>query len=360
MCFARKKRLRRGDVPNGLKFIFLERKLNVCYKKNKCKKIIDFFLGARRRQSLMNDPQRTRSDLLSTEDHAAVFEEIRYVISLMDPMYDFLTFASVQADVIRLFQGDFPGYRACNTRYHDLEHTMAVTLAVVRLLHGAFVRGISFSSHELTLGVICAFFHDAGLIQTENDLEGSGAKYTANHEERSIDFMRGYFAAKNFSRQDLDDCAAIITSTKLSVVPADIEFRNESIRMLGNILGSADLLAQMADRKYLEKLLLLFQEFNEAGLPGFNSELELLRKTEDFYERVVQKRLCHDFNDIGRYMRDHFRTRWQIDTDLYRESVQRNIQYLQTVIAECKDHRQCGQYLETLRRNHMSGKSNCR
>jgi len=308
----------------------------------------------------MNEPRRTFSDLLSAEDSAAVFEEIRYLIFLMDPVYDFMTFASVQADVIRLFQGDFPGYRACNTRYHDLEHTMAVTLAVFRLLHGAFVRGISFSSHELTLALICALFHDVGLIQTDTDLEGSGAKYTANHEERSIEFTRRYLGAKNFSRQDLDDCAAIITCTKLSKVPADIAFRHETVRMLGNILGSADLLAQMADRKYLEKLLLLFQEFDEAGLPGFNSELELLRKTEEFYERVVQKRLRQDFDDVDRYMRDHFRTRWQVDADLYRDSVRRNIQYLQTVIAECKDHRQCGQYLETLRRNDLNGKADCR
>ena len=308
----------------------------------------------------MNEPRRTSSDLLSTEDSAAVFEEIRHLIFLMDSKYDFLNFDSLQADVIRLFQGDFPGYRACNTRYHDLEHTLAVTLAVFRLLHGAFVRGVSLSAHELTLGLICSLLHDSGLIQTDTDLEGSGAKYTANHEERSIEFMRGYLGAKNFSRQDFDDCAAIITCTKLSMVPADIAFRNESVRMLGNILGSADLLAQMADRKYLEKLLLLFQEFDEAGLPGFNSELELLRKTEDFYEHVVQKRLRRDFDDVGRYMRDHFRTRWQIDADLYRESIQRNIAYLQTVIAECADHRQCGDYLETLRRNDANGKPDCR
>ncbi len=55
------------------------------------------------------------------------------------------------------------------------------------------------------------------------------------------------------------------------------------------MLGSADLLGQMSDRAYLEKLLFLYKEFREAGIPGFNTEFDIIRKTVDFYEITVQR-----------------------------------------------------------------------
>ena len=39
-------------------------------------------------------------------------------------------------DVKALFAGRFPGYLPCDTLYHDLRHTLDMTLAMVRLLDG--------------------------------------------------------------------------------------------------------------------------------------------------------------------------------------------------------------------------------
>ena len=63
-------------------------------------------------------------------------------------------------------------------------------------------------------------------------------------------------------------------------------------------MGSADLLAQLADRLYLEKLLLLFMEFEEARLPEFETALELLQKTADFYDSVARKRLDEQLGGV--------------------------------------------------------------
>jgi len=118
--------------------------------------------------------------------------------------------------------------------------------------------------------------------------------------------------------------------------------------MLGKIVGSADLLGQMADRCYLEKLLLLYKEFEEAKLPGFDSELDLLQKTETFYESVAQKRLKNDFSGIAASLRLHFKVRWNEDRDLYLEAIENNIDYLKGLTLRCRDNYTC--YLKNLRR----------
>ena len=185
-------------------------------------------------------------------------------------------------------------------------------------------------------------------------MNGTGAKYTIGHEERSIEFMKEYLSSKDFSSQDTEDCSHLIQSTILSFPVKDIPFRSKEIETLGKIVGSADLLAQIADRNYLEKLFLLFKEFEEANIPEFSSELELLQKTEGFYAYVAQKRLSEDLGGISAPMLSHFKYRWNINKDLYEESISRNIEYLKSVVTECEDSFQC--YLDKLRRMDISKK----
>ena len=62
-------------------------------------------------------------------------------------------------DVVRLYRGEYPGYRACDTQYHDLQHVLEVTLAMARLLDG-YERtrgdGPHIDRELFQLGVICA------------------------------------------------------------------------------------------------------------------------------------------------------------------------------------------------------------
>jgi hypothetical protein len=62
-----------------------------------------------------------------------------------------------------------------------------------------------------------------------------------------------------------------------------VTYPSANIEIMGKMLGTADLLGQMADRLYLEKLIPLFHEFEEGKVPGFESELNLLRKPTNFY-----------------------------------------------------------------------------
>lgn len=276
-------------------------------------------------------------DLTDVSNPLTVLKEIDHIASMMSADFDATDIEMVYFDIISLFRGHYPGFQASNTKYHDLEHTIAVALAAIRLMHGCFLAGIPFSHEQIFLGMCAALAHDAGLIQTVDDREGSGAKYTVGHEQRSIDFVHGYLSERHYDSQDIEDCSQMIRCTDLNVSLQQLSIRNQGIELLCKIVGSADLLAQIADRNYLEKLLLLFQEFKEAGLPDMASEFDLLKNTENFYQNVAKKRLEDDFADVARYMVNHFEQRYGVKRDLYKESIKNNLAYLRSVLAKSDD-----------------------
>jgi hypothetical protein len=287
----------------------------------------------------MNKKDIKLYDLIDYQDSTAVLKEITHIIFLLKSESIAAQFQSVYDDILKLFQGDYPGYRASNTKYHNLEHTLMVTLATARLTHGCVEGGIHFTSDTILLGLLASLFHDSGLIQTEYDRKGTGAKYTIGHEHRSAAFMRMNLSLKNFSKEQMDACEHLIACTNLNIYITDIPFHSQELETMGKIVASADLLGQMADRHYLEKLILLFKEFEEAGIPGFASEGELIEKTEGFYRNVAKKRLSRDLDNIAAYMKHHFRRRWDIDRNLYADSIRKNISYLKSVLSQGKKNK---------------------
>lgn len=269
------------------------------------------------------------------------FTEIKNILSLIDPTLDFPQLEIIYKDVISLFKGEYPGYRASNTQYHDLEHTCAVTLAAARLMHGLHVQNQKFTSRVIRLGIIAALFHDTGFIQTTEESEGTGARFTIGHEDRSVALMEKYLADKGFKADETSDCGDIIKCTILSLPLTNIPFRSDEVRTMGKILGSADLIAQMADMNYLEKLPLLFLEFEEAGMPGIDTPLQLFKNTEEFYRSVVKKRLADEMDNVASAALYHFQKRWGIERDLYAESIINNIKYMKEVNQSCAENYQC-------------------
>ncbi|WP_316896420.1 HD domain-containing protein [Pseudodesulfovibrio indicus] len=273
-------------------------------------------------------------DCLDPLDSECVRRETEDVLREFFPDYDGALFRKAFEDVEQLFNGRYPGFRASNTRYHNFEHTCSVVLAMVRLIYGGMVRGDAFTEHDCRKGLLSALFHDVGLIQDVDDTQGTGAKHTVGHEERSIQFMRCDLEGQ-LSEEDVDDIADCIRCTILAMSPSKVAFRTEAMRKMGYFLGSADLLAQIADRYYLEKLLLLFEEFQEAKLPGYDNAFDLVLKTRNFYQDVARKRLDNEFRGVDSNMLYYFSKRRGIDKDLYRVAIERNLSYLDKILAEC-------------------------
>ncbi|MGO9620292.1 MAG: hypothetical protein ACLPT6_02665 [Desulfobaccales bacterium] len=275
-------------------------------------------------------------DLVPMGNPQEVLEEVKKIVHLMYPLFNFTPVQAVFKDVVKLFRGEYPGYRACNTWYHDLKHTTDCLLAMARLIHGGFVQGTVMAEKDAALGLIAALLHDTGYIQTAADDDGTGAKYTMVHVERSIEFIKIYFAQHGYSSEDFLFCRNCLKCTGLEVKIGGLEFISRNNETLGQMLGTADLLGQMADLTYLEKLPFLYLEYQEGGVPGFADELDLLQKTPAFWE-FTQKRLAGELGGVDRLMRDHFRVRWGIDQDLDREIVERNIAYLQFILVNHGD-----------------------
>lgn len=282
---------------------------------------------------------------LHIHDVKGLDDEVRTIITMVHPDFDFTFYTRAFADTVRTFIGDYKGYQASNTAYHDMTHTLSVLLATARLLHGVHLSRSPISKRGMELALVCALFHDIGYIMTEDDSGGTGAKYTFTHVDRGIEFMKTYFAEHDRPNEDMRDAEAIIRTTDLATPVADIPYATGEVRLLAKIAGTTDLLAQMSDELYPEKLGNLYAEFEEAEVPGFDSEYELVSATAAFAS-VMDQRLQNDLEDVSSCMSAHFLARWGTELDIYRRFIAKNISFLDDIV---KEHGQ--NYRTRLKRN---------
>jgi hypothetical protein len=261
----------------------------------------------------------------------SMIAEVVKIVQLMMPDFDFSRVMMVYQDISKLFEGNFIGYRLCNTRYHDLRHTEDCTLEFARIMHGAFLNGKTLSVEGINLGLISALMHDTGYIQKVWDAQGTGAKYTRTHVERSVEFTKRYFSIKGYPVSDYTYCKNCLYCTGLSVKINSIQFISAENELMGKILGVADLIGQMSDWNYLEKLPSLYCEYQEGHVAGYETEFDLIKETPRFWQ-FSQARFANELGSVDRYLKDHFRVRWGIDRDLDREAIEFNMSRLNYIL----------------------------
>ncbi|VTR68849.1 conserved hypothetical protein [Desulfosarcina cetonica] len=232
---------------------------------------------------------------------------------------------------VALYQGAWAGIKGCNTDYHDLKHVTDCYLALVRLLHGACETGVTVTARQVHQVLVAALLHDSGYLQYGEDSVGTGAKFTLSHVRRSMDFLERYHDRFDLRPSEVHACMTMIHSTDLNGALAGIPFPDSATKWLGKMLAGADVLAQLADRTYLEKLLFLYFELEEARLPEYRDELDLLQQSIHFYQRI-NARLKNQLGAPDRFMRHHFKARWDIDEDLYRRAIDNQRRYLRQVL----------------------------
>ena len=272
------------------------------------------------------------STLIQSHTPTAVWSEIRLLLSMAYPTFDSTRVYNAYINTARLYNGRYPGYRSCNTRYHDFSHASETCLTLTRIIHGAQITGRTFSHQDITISLIAALLHDAGFIQTTDDVEGTGAKYTATHVARSESFLAQHAETYALSAEDVVNGRAMILYTDLAIPMESIETSTADVKELGEMLGAADLLAQMADRYYLEKLRYLYDEFEEADLGNYDSPTDMLHKTISFFG-IVDERLANISEKLDNYLVHHFRKRWQIEHNLYTQAIDNHHAYLEKILA---------------------------
>ena len=270
------------------------------------------------------------NSLFSNADPKIVWAKAVDIIKLINPAYDFTVAQTSFDDVVRMFRGNYPGYCQIKTLYHNLHHTMDVFLCAVRLMHGVHLSGTKLSDKELTMIMMAALMHDIGYAQRTGEDTGTGAQYTLTHVGRGIKFMQRYIIQQDFPPDLAGPLKFIIRCTDPAENIPDMDFPDERTRMLGQIVCSADLAGQMADRTYLEKLLFLYLEFEEAHFGNYQSVHDMLSKTQDFYEKIHHK-LDVDLGGLYTKLAIHFKDRYGVERNYYQESIEKNITYLTSI-----------------------------
>ncbi len=283
------------------------------------------------------------SNSVDVTDPDVVASTVLAILGDRYPGYGFEPVATLFADLARLYRGQYPGFSACDLGYHNLQHVLDVTLAMARLIdgHDGTENGCGRLGPDLALaGIAAALFHDSGYIRRSRDSRNSnGAAYTRVHVSRSARFLNDYLPAVGLGHLTAT-CTTIVHFTGYEIDPADIRVANLRERRLGELLGTADLIAQMADADYARKCREhLFEEFRVGGLAGehttqypgatiFRSPDHLLELTPAFIRNAIDTRLVKQFGGVFRYAAAHFQGR-----DLYMDAIEENYRALETQLA---------------------------
>jgi hypothetical protein len=250
---------------------------------------------------------------VATNDPTAVEVEVQKAYLAMFPDGDRLFVPRAFGWVMECFTGHYPDYQAVDTKYHDFEHTLQGTLCLARLLHGrhrAAARPV-LTQRLFELGIIAILLHDTGYLKKRDDLEGTGAKYTATHVNRSAEFAHRLLREKGYSGEDIKAVQNMIRCTGVDAMLNKIPFQSELEKIVGHALGTADLLGQMAAADYVEKLPVLYAEFAEAArfdkghtdfISKFGGPDDLMQSTPDFWQSFVLPRLEREFAGLHHFL----------------------------------------------------------
>jgi hypothetical protein len=184
--------------------------------------------------------------------------------------------------------------------YHNVEHTMLVTLAGHDIFKGRALLKPSTPADYSNFIVAC-LTHDIGYVRgivkgDEDDgyvVDETGRKVSLPrgssdaalapyHVERSKLFVLDRIAP--VEELDATRIARAIGSTRFPYsLPTDAE---EEVDEEGSLLRAADLIGQLGDPHYLRKANALYYEFEEIGLNkqlGYGSPTDLVDKYPQFY-----------------------------------------------------------------------------
>jgi len=190
--------------------------------------------------------------------------------------------------------------------YHDMNHTIMVTLVGQEILRGKHTREGGVTPRDWLHFMISLLCHDIGYVRgvCRGDREGhyvcnekgdlvaieagaTDASLTPYHVTRSKLFVRERFGKARLIHIDTLEIEANIEHTRFPV-PEDEQ--HISTADYPGLLRAADLIGQLADIDYLRKTAALFAEFQETGANkklGFQSADDLRAAYPAFFWKAV-------------------------------------------------------------------------
>src|SRR5262249_25537010 len=163
--------------------------------------------------------------------------------------------------------------------YHNVEHSMLVTLAGHDILMGRMLLRPTTETDYANFILEC-LTHDIGYVRgiVQGDSDES---YVADLSGQTVRLPRGssdaalapyhvdrskLFVAERLDGVDEVDASRIARAIEYTRVPYTASSNDEIIEEEGMLLRAADLIGQLGDPNYLRKSNVLFYEFEEIGL----------------------------------------------------------------------------------------------
>jgi len=155
---------------------------------------------------------------------------------------------------------------------------------------------------------------------------------------RSADFIVSYLPTIGYAGEaPLASRLVHFTGYEMDIDQIAVEDPRD--RMIGCMVGTADLIGQMSDRMYLEKVReFLYEEFvwgkiareqlaDGREIVRYSSPEDLIFKTPGFYEYVARTRIHRKLDGADRYAESHFD-----GPSLYQAAIDRNMEFLRGAI----------------------------
>jgi hypothetical protein len=183
--------------------------------------------------------------------------------------------------------------------YHNVEHTMLVTLAGHDIMRGRALH-THMSASDYAHIILACLAHDIGYVRgvvTGDGPDGfvvnasgdrlklprgaSDAALLPHHVDRSK-----LYALERFQSFDFLDQERIARAIEGTRFPSEFGAGVAPMDEDASILRAADLIGQLGDPHYIRKANALYHEFEEAGLNrqlGYDSPADLINKYPQFY-----------------------------------------------------------------------------
>jgi hypothetical protein len=190
--------------------------------------------------------------------------------------------------------------------YHNVEHTMLVTLAGHDIMKGRALLAPTLPSDYAHLIVAC-LMHDIGyvrgILKGDGDdgyvIDANGGKARLPRGSSDAALMPYHvdrsklFVMDRIEASDVLDSARIARALEFTRFPAPADVNDQEDEE-GLILRAADLIGQLGDPHYLRKANALYYEFEEVGMNkqlGYASPADLVDLYSQFYWSSVSPQI---------------------------------------------------------------------
>lgn len=189
--------------------------------------------------------------------------------------------------------------------YHNIEHTMMVTLVGQEILRGKKIRSGSVSPRDWLHMIAALLCHDIGyvrgvciddrapdfVVDETGRMErlprgASDAALTSYHVDRGKIFVK-----ERLGQNELFDVERLAEAIELTRFPIPEDDDHQATGSEPGLVRAADLIGQLADPHYLRKINGLFNEFRETGMAdklGYETPADLAEAYPKFYWNAVR------------------------------------------------------------------------